>query len=427
MLGLINLDSDKEFFFNDTHAEHLQAFADQAAIALVNARLYSEIENHAAELRKQVVRRTADLNRAKDRVEAILNSSTDSIILAHADGEIRQANSAFDRLFGYGVDEIFGLSLTALFDTTCRETVSLILQNVTTDGQIRRFETTACRKDGSAFDVEVGLSLVRMDNSQNKAVVCNVRDITERKRTEQVLRETLQKEQELSELKSRFISIASHEFRTPLAIILSAVESVKNYRHRMDDSQIEGRLDKVEYQVGHMTTLLDDVLTASQAQSRKVEFNPTYLDSDSICRSVIEDFQNATDVPHVLRFVSDGEIGAPLLADEKLLRRIITNLLSNAIKYSPLDSIVQVDLHRGPSVVILQVTDRGIGIPEEDQRHLFQPFHRATNVGTIPGTGLGLTIVKDAVALHGGTISVDSQVGAGSTFTISIPLSKNGD
>jgi PAS domain S-box-containing protein len=238
-------------------------------------------------------------------------------------------------------------------------------------------------------------------------------DITERKQVEEVLQQALESEKELSELKSRFVSMASHEFRTPLTSILSSAEILSRYREKMTGDQITAKLDLISRQVKHLTNIIDDILNLGRIQSGRIEFHPVDVDLDELCCEVIADFQNRPDIPHQIHYSCEQ---SPLIfpLDRTLIRQVITNLLSNAIKYSPQGKNVWVTLDSTK----LSVRDEGIGIPEADLSRLFQPFHRSNNVGAISGTGLGLAITKEAIERHGGTIGLQSVVGAGTTFTI---------
>ncbi len=246
-------------------------------------------------------------------------------------------------------------------------------------------------------------------------------DITARKEAEDALQQALQKEKELGELKSRFVSMASHEFRTPLATILALTETLRAYRHKLADEQIEQRLGKIQEQVDHLRDIMEDMLQLARLQARRTEFKPVWLDLDSLCRSVMDEFQSRPDVKHQLIYTCTSALGEVKL-DRKLIRQIINNLVSNAVKYSLADKPIFVSLACDNETCVFTVRDEGIGIPAADLTHLFEPFHRANNVGTIAGTGLGLTIAKEAVELHAGTITVESQVGVGTTFTVSLPV-----
>jgi len=231
----------------------------------------------------------------------------------------------------------------------------------------------------------------------------------------------LQVEKELGELKSRFVSMASHEFRTPLATILALTETLRAYRHRLTEEQIEQRLVKMQEQVDHLRDIMEDVLHLARLQARRAEFNPVQLDLDSLCRSVLDEFESQPVIRQRLVYSCDDALHEVKL-DRKLMRQIISNLVSNAVKYSPNDTPIEITLAYQAAMLVLSVRDQGIGIPAADLKRLFEPFHRADNVGTIAGTGLGLTIAKESVELHAGTIAVESQVGIGTTFTVRIPL-----
>ena len=230
----------------------------------------------------------------------------------------------------------------------------------------------------------------------------------------------LKTEKELSELKSRFVTMASHEFRTPLTTILSSAELLKRYSSKWSEEKKLTHFQRIQVAVKHMTELLNDVLLIGKAEAGKLEFIPTPLDLVKFCCELVEEMQLTTDT-HSIVFRTQGECTTACM-DEKLLRHIFSNLLSNAIKYSPQGGTVNFDLVWEQGTAIFQIRDEGIGIPAAEQEQLFISFHRASNIGTISGTGLGLAIVKKSVDLHGGKITFDSKVKAGATFTVIIPL-----
>jgi signal transduction histidine kinase len=252
--------------------------------------------------------------------------------------------------------------------------------------------------------------------------VCYITDnITSRRKMEISLLETLEKERELSEMKSRFVATASHEFRTPLTTIMSSAELLKQFRDRMTAERVEDHLLRIIRQVKYMTTLIDDLLVLGKAQSGKLEFTPQLLDINALCLEILdhmgETLKNSVQVSYVSQYTCDLR---PF--DPRLLRLIVSNLLSNAAKYSPKGSQVRFELRCAPAETVLIVQDHGMGIPEKDLLHIFKPFYRAGNVGTIGGTGLGLSIIRQAVELHGGTVELESQEGAGTKFTVRLPL-----
>jgi signal transduction histidine kinase len=249
--------------------------------------------------------------------------------------------------------------------------------------------------------------------------------------------------------------MTSHEFRTPLTTIQSSIELLEHYRHKLPQQKQITLMHRIQIAVERMTQMLDDILLIGEAESGKLEFNPTPLNLEKFCQDLVQELRLAYPNQQEINFSHQGEFtlallntseagnnqleNTPLLLDslnqdgynnspnlvlmdEKLLRHIFSNLLSNAIKYSPSESTIEFRLSCAQDQVIFQIQDQGIGIPPEDQDRLFESFHRATNVGTIQGTGLGLTIVKQCVDLHKGKITVSSIINQGTTFTVTIPL-----
>jgi PAS domain S-box-containing protein len=263
----------------------------------------------------------------------------------------------------------------------------------------------------------------RLVVSAEDEVMAIVRDITERKRAESDIQNALEKEKELSELKSRFVSMASHEFRTPLTTIFSSSELLQDYGHKWAEEKKLLHYQRIQTAVKHMIQLLNDVLLIGQAEAGHFKFCPAQMDIVQFCHDLVEEMQITTKNHTIASNVQIKSSTVEL--DEKLLRHILSNLLSNAIKYSPSGGTINFVLIEELEKLIFQVQDSGIGIPVADQAKLFDSFHRATNVGTISGTGLGLAIVKKAVDLHGGNITVESEVRSGTTFTVSLPIIRN--
>ena len=285
------------------------------------------------------------------------------------------------------------------------------------------------RPDGSIRWIRDRGFPVRDAQGQIYRIAGIAEDITLLKQVEQEVYKTLQKERELSELKSGFVSMTSHEFRNPLAVIQSSAELLERYRHRFSEDKQLTHLHRIQTAAQRMTQMLDDILVLAKAEAGKLEFHPTPVDLVQLCRTLVEDLQLTTHktlseaLPKQLIAFTCQYQCIPTNVDGKLLRHILSNLLSNALKYSPSGSTVRFDLSCLDNYAVFQIQDRGIGIPPEDQPRLFSSFHRASNVGTIPGTGLGLAIVKQCVDLHRGEITVESEIGQGTTFTVTLPLS----
>jgi signal transduction histidine kinase len=251
-------------------------------------------------------------------------------------------------------------------------------------------------------------------------------DVTERKLAEVEILNALAKEKELGDLKSRFISITSHEFRTPLATIMSTAELLEYYKWTKED-EVE-QLHLIQDAVKHMLQLLEDLLFIGTSEAGQVRFNPEPLVLNEFCQELVTEIQRGmsfnptpSGIPHTLTLVCRGHRFLACM-DKKLLRQLLSNLLCNAIKYSPGGGQAQIELTCQDDKAIFQIQDQGIGIPKEDQSRLFDFFYRAKNVGAIAGTGLGLAIVKTCVDLHRGEIAVESEVGIGTRFTVSLPL-----
>jgi two-component system, sensor histidine kinase and response regulator len=246
-------------------------------------------------------------------------------------------------------------------------------------------------------------------------------EVHRREMAEAEVRKALSKEQELNQLKSYFVSMVSHEFRNPLSTILCFAEFLRDFSQQLSEEKKQKHLRQIEESARRMTALLNDVLSIGQAEAGKLEFNPEPLDVEEFCGDLVEEIKLGNSAQHRIAFSNPSQLTKACM-DKNLLRQILTNLLSNAIKYSPEGSTVILDLVCQDEKAIFHIKDEGIGISPEDQQRLFESFQRGSNVGKISGTGLGLTIVKKAVDLHGGQIAVKSEVGVGTTFSVEIPL-----
>ena len=239
--------------------------------------------------------------------------------------------------------------------------------------------------------------------------------------SEERSRQALLKEQELNELKSNFVAMVSHEFRNPMTTIRMAMEILEFNSDKLTNERRTKYFDRINNAIRQMLQLLDEILFLSKTEAAKLEYKPAPLNLENFCRELTEIIQFGVGSQHIIAFTSQGEPAQGEM-DEDLLTCIFTNLLSNAIKYSPEQSIVRFDLNCKDGIATLRVQDQGVGIPLQDQVKLFQTFYRASNVGRIQGTGLGLTIVKKCVELHGGQIQLESQQNVGTTVTVTLPL-----
>lgn len=231
----------------------------------------------------------------------------------------------------------------------------------------------------------------------------------------------LAQEQELNRLKSEFVSMISHDFRTPLTSIQGFAELVRHGGKALTDDLSNRYFGKIDAAVEHMLYLLDEVLLIGSIEAGKTQYLPVPTEIEQFCRDICETLQFSDNNQHSIQFIGNN-LGEKIAIDQILLRRILTNLLSNAVKYSPEKSTIILSLRTDYENVVFQVEDQGIGIPQENQQHLFKTFYRCSNVGQIKGTGLGLAVVKKCVEAHQGQIHLKSQEGVGTTVLIKLPL-----
>lgn len=237
---------------------------------------------------------------------------------------------------------------------------------------------------------------------------------------ESELRLALEKEKEINQLRSDFMALISHEFRTPLTTISSSNQLLLRYSDKFSPDKKQVHHTRITSAVDQMTQLLEEVLLIGRAEAGMLKLELTRLDVVAVCRQIVEALQINTEQHHLIFSTTSQDFYAEL--DQKLLGHILTNLLSNAIKYSPDGGTIKFDLITPGKSVVLRVQDCGIGIPDKDLPQLFESFARASNVGSIQGTGLGLVIVKKSVDLHGGKITVESEEGVGTIFTVTLPI-----
>lgn len=375
------------------------------------------------------------LQRTLDERETVLDRAMVGIAFLDPRGRLRWANTAMGRIFGVDAHSLVGGSLEPFY--TSREAYLATGSAVSAavhEGRDYEAELPMRRRDGRSFWVHLsGKAVDARDLS--RGTVWAAMDIDTRKRAEEEIRSAFAKQKELGELKSRFVSMTSHEFRTPLATILSSAELLEHYAERLPAQERSELLAAIKHAVQRMKRMLDDVLLIGKAEAGRMSFDPEAIELRALCRSTIDETVRATaalvaaaggdarsaadTASRVVLDMPEGELHARV--DGRLLRFILGNLLSNGLKYSPAGGPVTLALRAEAGELVFSVSDQGIGIPPEDLPRLFEPFHRARNVGTLPGTGLGLAIVRKAVDLHGGRIEVHSTPGAGTRFVVSLP------
>ena len=359
-----------------------------------------------------------ELRKSEARYRSVIENVGVGVVVVQ-DGRMVFVNPSMERIVGHSTQALMAMPFTGtihpddvpavverhqkrLRGEPVEETYSFRI--ITDQGQIRTLD----------------LSAVLLQWGHRDATLLFVVDATARVEAEQNQKRALQQQIELNDLKSRFITMASHEFRTPLATIHGSVDLLMHYEDRMPADKKRLTLLKIDDAVERMTHMLENVLVIGRSDAGRLQFKPQPSQVSMFCKSLVDELRSAMAEPFSrIRLAMDlPPDSETYLLDETLMRNIVGNLLSNAIKYSPHGGQVMLQVQPRPGELLLRVSDQGIGIPLADQPQLFESFHRASNVGNISGTGLGLSIVREAVQCHGGSISVESATGQGSTFTV---------
>jgi PAS domain S-box-containing protein len=288
------------------------------------------------------------------------------------------------------------------------------------NGSLREIEVQARSQRGTIHTLLVSAESIEINHEPH--IFIFALDVTERKQAEAELLRTLAREKELGQLRSKFVAMVSHEFRTPLGIIQSSAEILEDYLEQLEPSERQDHLRSIRHNTRRMGVLMEDVLLLGSLEAGRMEFKPGPLDLRTFVRSLVDEVLSATNRRCPIE-LSLSEMPAEIQADGRLLRHIFTNLLTNAVKYSDAGRAVRFAIGRVGAEIVCAICDQGIGIPEADREWLFNAFHRGHNVDDRPGTGLGLVIVKRCVDLHGGKINVESKVGEGTAVRVRLPMS----
>ena len=311
------------------------------------------------------------------------------------------------------------------------------INNLVFNEKFRSLEWRHKRPNGELFDVSATLNPLKLSKGTFMQAV--LQDITESKkirvelkkhqnnleklifdRTKE-LEESLEREKELGILKTRFVSMASHEFRTPLTSINAAADIILNYADKLSKEDIEKRLYKIKNEVVEITTTLEDILVLGKAESQKLKFETVEINIVDVIKSIVFEYQISAETPREVDWnILQNKI--LVIADPKWIKKIVLNLIHNAVKYSKPNSKIKINILSENNYAVFSVSNEGIGITEKDQKNIFEPFHRGENVNQISGTGLGLTVTKKAVDLHKGKIKVVSKMNETTTFIVSIPI-----
>lgn len=394
------------------------------------------------------------------RLKGIIDTAIDGIITISSRGIVESLNKSAAIQFGYIPSEVVGNNIKMLMPSSYKEEHDGYLHRYNTTKVPRIIgvgrEVTGMRKDGSTFPFRLAVSEVILndriiftgiihDLSDIKIAEKRLIDMNEQlehmvvKRTNELedavnkllsTNETLQKrerelelsltkEKELNELKSRFVSMASHEFRTPLSTIMSSASLIGKYTEESQNEKREKHIVRIKSAVNALTGILNDFLSLSKIEEGKVIVQKSQIRLENLCMEIIDEVKGIMKPGQEITHHGFGDLQVE--TDKRILKNVLFNLISNAIKYSPENSEITCSLYVEENNINLAIKDHGMGIPEAEQKYLFERFFRASNVETIQGTGLGLSIVKRYITLLGGTISFESKENIGTKFIISIP------
>ena len=360
-----------------------------------------------------------ELRHSRERYRTLAEAAHDFIFMVSRDGLMEYANEYSCQALGFDPAKVEGIPASQFFP---KDFAANHLQLFSEVHEINRpvYTEGPFQRDGQEF--WLGTWLVPIQNEQGEliSILGISRDITEQKKTDEALQRALQNERKLSEMRSNFFSMTSHQFRTPLSTILLSVELLQKYGQRWDEQKRLEHLGRIQQAAKRLNSMLEDILVIGRVESGRYVCTPKEFDLVSFCRQTIREFTTNDQEQHEVVFQCDQDV-LPVYHDLDVMHRVIDNLLSNAIKYSPKGSRVTVQITTEGDQVLLVVEDQGIGIPESDIKYLFQPFQRGSNAGDFPGTGIGLTIIQKSVELMNGSVSLRSKVGQGTTFMVRFP------
>lgn len=412
VIGVIDSENNTTNFYTEEHLETLQTIANLAATKIKNT-LIREKQLDVSEA----------LRDSEQKMRSLINSALDAVITINEEGLVTEWNHQAVELFKYSKEETINKRLSDLIiPEELREKHEKGMKHFlkTGEGPVlnQRIEVPGLDKDGKQFPIELSIVAVKM----KKKYFFNafVRDITLKKKAESDMQAALDKQQELNAIKSRFVSTTSHELRTPLTAISSNAEIlsyVLENNQEVDKMKLLRNVQRIERNVDRLNQLISNILLIGKLADGKVQFNPKMYDLEEIIKKSILPNLTSKEQPHLM--LSGEKYDVKL--DKKLFTQMMNNLIENAFKYSPDSALPEVHIHHHEQQVEVKVKDYGIGVPKEDLERLFETFYRASNVDNIQGTGLGLAIVKEYTELHGGAISVESNVNEGTIFSILLP------
>jgi PAS domain S-box-containing protein len=411
-----------------------------------------DLANEAHQINMDVASETHQHNMANEahRYEALFNHASMGIVVVNSKAQIQSVNPFALKLFGYKIDELIGKPIETLIPSRFRNKHIDHRYDYTHSQKSRPMgvglDLFAIKKNGTEFPIEV--SLGNYDNNGEKNVIAFVSDISIRKKAEaeveklhdeleatveqrtkdltdamhqlekskEELSKSLIKEKELSELKSRFVSMASHEFRTPLSTILSSSYLIQKYIGTEEQPQREKHLQRIVSSVNMLTDILNDFLSVGKIEEGKIQVRLSEFNVEDHVNGIAVEIQHNLKKGQKILYSHYGD--ADVLMDASLFKHIIMNLVSNASKFSPNDTPINIQTDANEKQLVLTVRDQGMGISVDDQKHLMERFFRGTNAGNIQGTGLGLHIIAKYAELMHGIVSCESELEKGTTFKI---------
>jgi|GEM_PF-872616 signal transduction histidine kinase len=383
-------------------------------IALLVCRFFEQ-RKELSDVMREKTRALEQMAQLESKSRALLNAIPDLLFRVSITGIITDYHAPDPSELFLSPDRFLGRNLEDILPAPVVRQYEQALKEVVTGKKSHLFEYTLNMPDGSERTYEAQLSVTGSGD-----YLVSIRNITIRKEAENEIMRMLEKQKDLSQMKSNFISLVSHQFRTPLAAISSNVQLLSRYETKWPPEKKAVVIKRIQEAIQNMVLLLEEITLISKDQSGKLSVNPETVRLNQLLEEVIEDLRRTSELPVRLELLT-GQGEDTLVTDRELLRQIFLHLISNAGKFNPKDTPVQVQVASHGNSISIKVSDEGIGIPEKDLEHIFQPFHRGFNSEEFPGTGLGMSIVKRCVDLLKGSIDIRSKEGQGTNVEVSIP------
>jgi len=413
IIGVMQALHRKIGWFDEKHMRLFHSVASSVGIAAENAQLFSEIQEFNRHLEQMVAERTQELTEEKEKTDAILASMADGLLVIDPGNRILMANSVAEEMLDFKLEALIGCPIGAeqLKNPLWQRISTIVSSTEMTDTDV----DVPDHQTGAVRSIQARSAKVRNVDAETIGTVIVLRDITALK--------------EVERMKARFMAGVTHELKTPLSVIRLHSNNLLTYHDRLPAERRTGLLNAIQIQVGQLEQLIEDILQLSRLDSGLVELKRTSLDLDELISKIIDDLEPLAEAKQIVVQYKKPRQPVTAYADSGQLERVVRNLIDNAIKYTPVGGSVQVqtisEAVDSRECVGVRVSDSGVGIPAEHRERVFDRFHRVDLSHTIPGTGLGLAIVKEIVNSHGGNIRLESEVGQGSSFMVTLPSANN--